>query len=367
MIYRSYGKTGKKVSAIGFGGMRFSEIDNTDACVEMMLRAARGGITYFDTAPGYFKTKSEKVFGEGFAEMKRAGLPFYCASKTFAADEAGIRREIEGQLKRLGLPSIDFYHIWCITSLSNWEGRKKKGVIDTFIKLKEEGLIKHICVSSHLIGDEIKTLLEEGIFEGVLFGYSAYNFKARTEAFDAIRKQGLGCVVMNPLGGGLIPQHPELFEFLKTQGDETAVEAALRFLLAHEDITVTLVGFSRLQEVDDALKAVSGYRAISSEQIEAMKEKAGRSFEGICTGCQYCDDCPEGIPIPQLMDAYNHKILYGDEAQIVERLKEHWGIPQDVALRCAECGNCESACTQHLPIIDRLKEVARAKGKKKAS
>ncbi len=361
MIYRTYGKTGKQVSAIGFGGMRFADVDNTDSCVEMMLHAAKGGITYFDTAPGYFKTKSESVYGEGFAELKRAGLPFFCASKTFAADESGIRKEIEGQLKRLRLPSIDFYHIWCITSLQNWEGRKKKGVVQTFRKLKEEGLIKHICVSSHLIGDEIKTLLDEGIFEGVLFGYSAYNFKARTEAFDAIRKQGLGCVVMNPLGGGLIPQHPELFEFLKTRKEETAVEAALRFLLAHEDITVSLVGFSNIKEIDEALNAVSGYKPLSKAQISLMKEKAGRSFEGICTGCQYCDDCPEGIPIPKYMDAYNHKLLYGSDEQLLERLKDHWGIPQDLAARCVECGKCEGACTQHLPIIDRLKEVAKAK------
>ena len=74
-------------------------------------------------------------------------------------------------------------------ALENWDKRKKKGVISAFRKLKDEGLIKHICVSSHLIGDEIKVLLEEGIFEGVLFGYSVYNFKAREEAFNAIKNQ----------------------------------------------------------------------------------------------------------------------------------------------------------------------------------
>ena len=82
MIYLKYGKTGKQVSLVGFGGMQFGDIDNRDECVETMLRAARGGINYFDTAPGYFGTKSEEVFGLGFEEMRREGLPFYSATKT---------------------------------------------------------------------------------------------------------------------------------------------------------------------------------------------------------------------------------------------------------------------------------------------
>jgi uncharacterized protein len=83
MIYRNYGSTGARVSALGFGGMRFDDIDNHAECVEMMLAAARGGVNYFDTAPKYFGTKSEEVFGLGLAEMRRQSLPYYLATKTF--------------------------------------------------------------------------------------------------------------------------------------------------------------------------------------------------------------------------------------------------------------------------------------------
>ena len=76
MLYREYGKTGKKVSTIGFGGMRFEAIDNHEACVEMMVEAAKGGINYFDTAPKYFGTKSEEVFGKGFKELRSKGYDF---------------------------------------------------------------------------------------------------------------------------------------------------------------------------------------------------------------------------------------------------------------------------------------------------
>lgn len=360
MLYREYGSTGKSVSAIGFGGMRFEQIDDRDACVSMMVQAAEGGITYFDTAPAYFGTKSEEVFGEGLAELRRRDLPYYLSTKTFASDEPGVRAEIEGQLQRLQVDHIDFYHIWCITNLANWRERRANGVLDVFRTLKEEGVIRHICVSSHLIGDEINELLMEGVFEGVLFGYSAYNFQTRRKAFDAVRAKKLGAVVMNPLGGGLIPNNPELFQFLKTQQEESVVEAALRFLMAHEEITVSLVGFGNSDHVAEALRAADGYRSITADQLEQIKASAARSFEGVCTGCQYCDDCPEDVPIPKLMDAYNQKLLHGDYQALLNRLKWHWNIPASEADRCIECGQCEEACTQHLDIINRLKEVAKA-------
>lgn len=359
MIYREYGATGARLSAIGFGGMRFEAIGDVDVCVEMMVEAANGGINYFDTAPKYFGTQSEEVFGRGLGELRRRGLPFYLSTKTEESEEGAIRKELEGQLSRLGVDKIDFYHVWCITSLENWELRKRNGVIDTFLKLKEEGLIGHISISSHLIGDEIRELLLEGVFEGVLFGYSAYNHSTRFKAFEAIRQHHLGAVVMNPLGGGLIPRNPELFDALRTQNDETVVEAALRFLIAHEDITTSLVGFGTLDHVREALRAAEGYRHVSSRELEEIKQRITRSFEGICTGCGYCvEDCPVDLPIPQLMDAYNQKLLYERDGAIEERLKWHWNIPANEAANCTQCGTCEGICTQHLDIIDRLAHIA---------
>ncbi len=361
MIYKEYGTTGKKVSALGFGGMRFKDVDDYDKGVEMMLEAANGGVTYFDTAPKYFGTKSEEIFGIAFKEFQKKGIPYYSSTKTFASTEKDVRKEIEQQLKRLNLDSIDFYHVWCITNLENWEKRKQDGVIEIFRKLKDEGIINHICVSSHLIGDQIKELLMEGVFEGVTFGYSAYNFSTRQKAFDAVTQHNLGAVVMNPLGGGLIPQNPDLFQFIKTDENETVVDAALRFLWSHPEITVSLVGFGNVDEVKQALEAMDGFEPYSKEKLEEIKSRAAGSFEGICTGCQYCDDCPEGVPIPKLMDAYNHKLLRGSDEEILDRLKWHWGISADEAAACVECGQCEEACTQHLDIINRLNYIAKLK------
>ena len=364
MLYREYGQTGKKVSLLGFGGMRFKNIDNHDECIKTMLTAAQGGVTYFDTAPGYFDTKSETVFGKAFAEFRRLNLPYYCATKTFESKPDKIRKEIEAQLKRLDIPAIDFYHIWCINTIESWQERKKDGVVETFKKLKEEGLIKHICISSHLIDDQIKELLLEGIFEGVLFGFSAFDFQYRHKAFDAIREKKLGAVVMNPLGGGVIPRNPERFAFLKEPG-ESVVSGALRFLWDHKDITTTLVGFQTADHVKEALAAMDSYKPRTEAEINKIKEAAGSSLKGICTGCGYCvdagsgSDCPEDIPIPKFMDAYNHKILIPEDDQIHIRLYYQWDLEREVAGKCISCGKCEKSCTQHINIIERLKEIAK--------
>ncbi|MDR0444072.1 MAG: aldo/keto reductase [Treponema sp.] len=359
MIYREYGQTGEKVSLLGFGGMRFKNVDDHDECVRMMVAAAEGGVNYFDTAPGYFGTKSETVFGKGLAELRRRNLPYFAATKTFESSEAGIRKEIEAQLKRLNIPAIDFYHIWCITDLNNWKERKNNGILQTFKKLKDEKLIRHICISSHLIKNEIKELLMEGAFEGVLFGYSAYNFNTRQEAFDAIKEKKLGAVVMNPMGGGVIPQHPELFGFMRREGESTVV-AALRILWDHPEITNTLVGFETIEQVKEALQAMEGYKPRTSAELAEVKAKAPASFEGICTGCGYCAGCPAGVPIPQLMDAYNQKLLAkpGEKDPIGDRLYWHWDLERADAAKCTACGQCEKACTQHIDIIKRLKEIA---------
>jgi len=290
--------------------------------------------------------------------MRKRGLPYLSATKTFESTESGIRKEIDAQLKRLNIQSIDFYHIWCITTLENWEGRKKDGILNTFRKLKDEGLIRHICISSHLIKNEIKELLMEGVFEGVLFGYSAYNFQTRQEAFDAIRAKKLGAVVMNPLGGGVIPDHPELFKFIQREGENT-VTAALRILWDHPEISVTLVGFDTIEHVNNALAAIEGYKPRTIAELEEVKSKASASFEGICTGCAYCDNCPQGIPIPYYMDTYNQKLLNKNSKDpIGERLKWHWNLERSGAAKCTACGQCESACTQHINIIERLKEIS---------
>jgi uncharacterized protein len=361
MIYRPYGSTGDHVSVIGFGGMRFADQNNVDACAQLVQKAYDSGITYFDTAPAY--GKSEELFGVAFREMKktRTQRPFYVATKTFRSEPAEIRKELEQSLQRMGLDYIDFYHVWCVMSLEVFQNRKAKGALAEFERLQNEGLIRHICISSHMNGEDVGTVLQDYPFAGVLLGYSAMNFSYREKALQEAAQVGAGVVVMNPLGGGLIPQHPDRFAFLKTNSDESVVQAGLRFLINDSRITVALVGLSDQQQLTEALSAVDGFAPIPPAQIEKIKTNLKQAFTELCTGCGYCDHCPEGIPVPRLMDAYNHKMLAGGDKALLDRLYWHWDISakNEVLRKCTQCRLCEEACTQHLPVTDRIEEIRR--------
>jgi uncharacterized protein len=359
MIYRTYGLSGISVSVIGFGGMRFKDQKDVQGCAELVQTAYTKGINYFDTAPGY--GDSELLFGVAFKEMlkTRQEKPFYVSTKTTASEPAVIRRELEQSLKRMGLEYIDFYHMWNIMSIDKYNRRKAKGALSEFEKLQQEGLIKHICISTHVSGREMETILADYPFAGILLGYSAMNFRYREAALEAAARDHRAIVVMNPLGGGLIPQHPQRFGFIRTDESESVVEGALRFLINDPRITIALVGFSTAAEVDDAIRSVDGFQPILPDRYEAIKSGIQQEFAELCTGCQYCDHCPEGIPVPRLMDAYNHYLLSGKKTDLLNRLFWHWTIAKedDILRKCTTCRQCEDLCTQHLDISDRIATI----------
>ncbi|MCX6984018.1 MAG: aldo/keto reductase [Lentisphaerae bacterium] len=360
MIYNEYGKTGLKISAVGMGGMRFENPEDTEACASLIKAAHDSGINYFDTAPGY--GKSEDLYGAAFREMlkTRRKKPFYVATKTFGENPSDVRRDLENSLKRMGLDHIDFYHVWCIISLDGYRERKRNGAIKEFEKLKDEGLIRHICVSSHMAGSDIREMLADHPFEGLLLGYSIMNFAYRDEGIAAADAAKIGVVVMNPLGGGIIPQNPDRFSFVKTKPEETVVEGALRFLINDRRISTSLVGFANKTQLAEAIAAVDGFEPLEQSEVSRIRENLKKGFNELCTACRYCDACPENIPIPKLMDAYNRYILSDKKPEsITECLYWIWdiGIDDDVFFKCTGCGACEKKCTQHLPIRERLKLI----------
>ena len=102
MIYNTYGSTGIKVSAIGFGGMRFLDQKDTEQCAALLKAAYDADINYFDTAPGY--EESEDLFGIALKEMKktRSKKPFYISTKSMKTNPDELRKELEKSLKRMG-------------------------------------------------------------------------------------------------------------------------------------------------------------------------------------------------------------------------------------------------------------------------
>lgn len=362
MESRTYGKTGEKMAVLGFGGMRFEEPHNLEKSVRTVLRAFEKGVTYFDTAPGYCADQSEKIVGQAILEMKKTGRPFYVSTKSSKANGNELRRELEQSLKRLNVDVIDFFHCWCVMTMSDWEQRKSGGAVKAILKAKEEGLIRHAAFSTHLPGPDIRQVIAEGHFEGVTLGYSAVNFAYREEGVNAAAERQMGVVVMNPLGGGTIVSNEETFGFIKVRPEQTILEAALHFLMANERITVALVGFRNDADVDSAVNAIENYRPYVPAEVENIRRRVQGDFNTLCTSCMYCKVCPEEIRVWMFMEAYNHLLLKDGES-VANRLKFHWGANIIELEKCTACRQCEQACTQHLPILERFEAVKEAVGR----
>lgn len=369
MLYKPYGNTGKQVSAVGFGGMRFDTSRPDDENAQLLPYALDKGINYFDTAPGYCEDKSEDIFGIAIDALTRAGRrgEFFVSTKGMpedfsTADKA--RTAVEKSLKRLKSDYLDFYHVWCIRDLSQYElAMRPGGQYEGLLRCKQDGLIKHIVISSHLRGPEVKRMLAKKEFDGVLLGVNILNFLYRWEGVLAAQDLGMGVVAMNPLAGGIIPQHEDSLSFLASPG-QTPTEAALGFLISCPQITVTLVGFTTREHIDMACRVADTAKPFTAADLDRIQRHVTTNMDKLCTGCGYClDKCPRDIPIASYMQYYNETLLAPkSEKEMIAGFdfQHNWGLLAHTKTRaedCVRCGRCELACTQHLDIVARLERL----------
>ncbi len=321
MRYVEYGKTGKKVSVVGFGGMRFDLNKSNEENAELLKYANAKGINYFDTAPGYCKDRSEDIFGIALQDMPK---DFYVSTKGMPTEFDTAEKAIEAvkrSLDRLKVDKIDFYHVWCLRKMEHYDlAMRPGGQYEGLLRLKEEGLIDHIVCSSHQPGHEISKILDDGKMEAVLLGMNILNFPYRQKGVEAASKYGYGVVAMNPLSGGMIPQFEKDLKYLSRDG-LSPTESALSFMIGNPFVDITLVGFTTEEHIDAACKIADEAKAISVDDLKEIEKLNGENMNAVCTGCGYCWDCPANIPVPAYMQFYNEKQMFNRPDE--EMIKKH--------------------------------------------
>ncbi len=364
MIYNEFGKTGKKVSALGMGLTRFPPQlynieEGREKCADLIVKAWESGINYFDTAPLYCDWKSEEILGMAIKRMD--GIPYISnkSSSTMDATADQLRRRLDTSLAKMNVSKVTFYNMWGILNYQQYlDVIRPGGPYEGALAAQKEGLIDHICFSAHCTGEEIEKILEDGLFEGITIGYNAINFKFRERGLEAARRKGIGVATMNPLNGGVIPSNPDKFSFIKNDENQTLAQAGLLFNASQEGISVVLSGISNEMELFENVEAFKEKKIFPVTKIEQIKDKIENEFDILCTGCNYCAGCPQGIKVNQLMLSYNQYILSNyAPAALQTYMSDVWRYNPEDTYACINCRRCEKKCTQHLDIIERIQEI----------
>jgi len=382
VIYRSLGKTGLKVSALGFGAMRLPMTADDrgvdrEASLPLFAEAFAGGVTYVDSAVGYCNEDSQRCVGEALEAWFKAGHPresivvstknpFY--DKT---DKATWWKNLENSLERLRVRHIDVYHHHSL----DWKSFTEQvdgpdGLWREMARARDQKLIGHIAFSWH---DEVQYLyqvIDTGLFESMT---CQYNFISRTneEAIARAHERGMGVVVMGPVAGGKLGETQGPLGESLPAGMATSAELALRFVLSNPNVSVALSGMTCLRDVRENLRTASRAEPLSAgerQEVARLHERMKKLADLYCTGCRYCEPCPQNV---RIADIFAHVIVhnvYGAPGAAVRgyafmtNAVERTG--KKMADACVECGECEKKCPQKIPIIRQLKEAHRLLGKK---
>lgn len=370
MRYRPFGKTGVSVSALGFGAMRLPQktlegktVFDHEAGVELLRQGIDLGINYVDTAPGYCDQESEVILGKAlrdgyrdkvFLSTKLPGeIPGYDAS----------RKCLETSLERLQTDHIDFYHLWCLS----YDSFGKEGIqeqVRMAQRAREEGLIRHLCFSTHDTPENMRKLIDTGLFASMLCQYNLLD-RAKEQVITYAAEKGLGVVVMGPVGGGRLGAPSPQVQALLPGKVHSSPEIALRFVLTHPWVSCALSGMGTPDMVRENVRVASqdsGLTPQEREQVTRAMEEHQERAKLYCTGCNYCMPCPAGVNIPLNFETMNYHRVYG----LTEFAKANYAaigsapwLSGERASACVECGECEAKCPQHLEIRKQLKETAK--------
>ena len=368
MQYTEFGKTGIKVSRLGFGCMRLpytetegKKVFDEEESIRMMHRAMELGVNYFDTAPGYCDTISEIIVGKA---LKGHRDQVYLSTKypTEVGTGDDYEKKLEISLKKLDTDYIDFYHFWGI-SLDKWEKKldTPDGPLARALKLRDQGVIRHISFSFH---DKPENMMEiirrgQGQLASVLCQYNLLD-RANEDAIAFAHEQGLGVTIMGPVGGGRLGAPSQVIQDLLPGKVQSSAEMALRFVMNNPNVNIALSGMSSMEMVEENARVASDMSPLSAEEnarVDAMLEENRRLAELYCTGCNYCMPCPKGLNIPEIFKMMNYHRVSGltDYAKKTYAAIGSGNLKFQNAAACVGCGQCEKKCPHHLHIREQLR------------
>ena len=334
MEYKTLGKTGLKVSRMGFGGIPIQKIDE-EGTRKLLQDMVKRGINYIDSARGY--TVSEQYIGYGLEGIRDQ---FVLATKSMARTKEAMAADIETSLRNFRTDYIDLYQVHNPSMEQLDQVIGEGGALEALLEAKNAGKIGHIGITAHSTEVFERALTLDWV-ETIMFPYNI----VEQQGAELIRRCGeknIGFIDMKPLAGGAIENGT----------------LALRYICANKNVTIVIPGMAEEKEMEENIKACLDSSPLNEKElkeIEEVREQLGTNF---CRRCNYCAPCSVGIDISGvfLFAGYLNRYGLGDWA------RNRYSSLAVKASACIECGKCETRCPYHLPIREMLKECAQQFG-----
>ena len=328
MKYVELGKTGLKVSEIGFGGIPIIRLQ-MDEAVKVLRHAYDKGIIFYDTANMY--RDSEAKIGRALSRVRDK---IVIATKTIKRDAVGFRETLENSLRMLKTDYLDLYQLHQVANDVEWQKiTQEGGAWDEAQKAKVEGTIRFLGVTSHNLQMAIK-LAKTGLFSTVQFPFNFMEPEAKDKLHAYAHRKGMGIIVMKPFAGGVIDKASLAFKYLRQFPD-----------------IIPIPGFDSVSSVDEIVSIYDQPNVINDQDIEIMskyRQELGREF---CRRCEYCQPCPNGVIITPAMGYPIVASRMSPEVSV-----QFLRVPMESVQKCTECGESLDRCPYELPIPEILKK-----------
>jgi predicted aldo/keto reductase-like oxidoreductase len=272
---RALGRTGRKVSIVGFPGLALIHYDQ-NRCNAGLHSAFERGVNYFDVAPAYGNGEAEIKMGIGLQGLDRSQI--FLACKTKMRDKGGALEELERSLKRL---KTDYFDLYQLHHLRRPEEVRQalgpNGAMEAILKAKEQRKIKYIGFSAHTTKGAIEAM--KGFrFDTVMFPINFVEFFKMdfgTPVLKLADKQGAAVLAIKPLSKGAWPEGAERIRkwWYRTTETQEEVDLAMRFTLSQKRVAAGIPP-SFLDLLDKAIEAGKTYSPITKAETKKLQEMA---------------------------------------------------------------------------------------------
>ena len=338
VAFRSLGKTGLKVTSVGFGCMLASDSSVVSRAVDMR-------INYFDTARVYMGGNNERMVGSCLKGGIRHKV--ILSSKSMAKTAAEARAHLDTSLKELG---TDYLDIWYMHSRDEAAAIPDE-IVPVWEDAKKQGKIRFIGISTHNPKAILDRVIQVGKFEVLL---STYNFAVGSNndaAYERLDKAGIGLVAMKVMA----PAVPFKGDFGFQPRDRTKVPggalASLKWVLRNQRIGTAIPSITDTDQLQENFRAMSEPFGAPDEKVLAAIDRNIRPL--YCRMCYQCaGQCPKGAAVPETIRYLSYHDFYGQFALG----REHFAALPEAArnVRCGECESCSVTCPNGVRVAERL-------------